>query len=67
MGLNKNGRQEVEKQAKEKNYSWSSDGSKMTNGSGGTVRFSESGGSVSINGSKYNSSSDTKGSTKWRG
>lgn len=65
MGLNSNDRKEVEKQAKEHGYSWSSDGSKMINGNGGSVKFSESGGSVSVNGSKYNSSSDSSRSKNW--
>ena len=65
MGLNSNDRKEVEKQAKERNYSWSSDGSKMINGNGGSVKFSESGGSVKINGGSYNSSSDSGKSKKW--
>lgn len=64
MGLNSNDRKAVEKQAKERNYSWSSDGSKMING-GSTIKFSATGGSVNINGGIYNSASDTKKSTKW--
>lgn len=65
MGLNSNDRKEVEKQAKANGYSWSSDGSKMINGNGGSLKFSESGGSANLNGGSYNSSSDTKKSSKW--
>ncbi len=66
MGLNKNDREEVRKQAESHGYRQSStDKDKMINGNGGSIKFSESGGSVKINGGSYNSSSDTKKSTKW--
>ena len=67
MSLNKHDRKEVEKQAKSNGYSWNSDGTKMTNGNGGSVQFSSTGGSVSINGSKYNDTYSSAKSTKWGG
>lgn len=65
MALNKPDRRDVEKQAEQRGYSWNSDGSKMTSKDGGSLSFSSSGGSVNINGSRYNSSSDAKKSSKW--
>jgi len=65
MSLNKNDRSQIEKQAKANDYRWNSDGSKMTNGNGGSVKFSDTGGSVSINNSNYNDPSSTKKSGSW--
>jgi hypothetical protein len=65
MSLNKNDRSQVEKQAENKGYHWNSEGTKMINGKGGSVIFSETEKSVKINGGHYNAPSGTKKSTKW--
>lgn len=65
MALNKPDRQQVVKVAESKGYGWNSDGTKLTNGNGGSVTFSSTGGSVTVNGTTYSSSSGAKKSTKW--
>jgi len=66
MGLNKHNLAEVKKQAAAEDYRQSStDKNKWINGNGGSLKISESGGSVNLNGGHYNSSSDTKKSSKW--
>jgi hypothetical protein len=65
MSLNKSDRQQVVKTAEQKGYSWTSSGSGMTNGSGGSLKFSASRGSVNVNGSRYNSAADARKSKRW--
>ncbi len=66
MGLTKDELKQIEKEAKAKGFSWNSDGSKMTNSNGDTVKPSSSGGSVKLNGSHYNSVPDYKKSKQHR-
>jgi hypothetical protein len=61
--MNKNDRKEVVKTAQANGYNWNSDRTKLINRDGGSVRFSETGGSVSVNGSKYNTPSGVKNSS----
>ncbi|MBN8865545.1 MAG: hypothetical protein J0H92_19375 [Sphingobacteriales bacterium] len=65
MALNSNDRNDIIKVAKEKGYSWNSDQTKMINQSGGFLKFSETGQSVKIKDSSYNSTSGAKNSSKW--
>ena len=65
MGLNSNDRKDIVKQAKDRGYNWNSDSNKLTNGNGGSVTFSSTGGSVTVNGTTYNSPSGARKSTKW--
>lgn len=65
MSLNSNDRDKIVKHAESQGYGWNSSGSKMTNGSGGSVKFSDTGHSVKVNGSQYNTSSAAKKSSKW--
>ena len=64
-GLNKHDRAEIEKKAKSEGYKWNTDGDKMINGNGGTVKFSETEKSVKINGSPYNDSHNAIKSKGW--
>lgn len=66
MGLNKHDLAEVKKQAADNGYRPSStDKDKWINGNGGSMKISETEKSVNINGGHYNSSSDTRKSSKW--
>jgi hypothetical protein len=65
MSLNKKDRQDVVKEAKNNDYRWSSDGSKMINDAGKSVSFSDTGNSVKIGGTTYSTASDAKKSSKW--
>lgn len=65
MSLNKHDRANIEKEAEKKGYSWNSDQTKMINQSGGFLKFSETGQSVKIKDSSYNSTSGAKNSSKW--
>lgn len=62
--MDKYQKREIEKQAEQKGYSWNSDGSAMTNGSK-KLSWSDTGNSVKLNGTTYNTPSGTKNSTKW--
>lgn len=64
--MTKHEREEIAKIAKERGYQINCDGTKLVNPiSGGTVRFSDTGGSVYVNGSHYNNASDPKKSKSW--
>jgi len=65
MGLNKSDRSSVIKIAESHGYSWNSAGTKMINGNGGSLSFSNTCHSVKLNGSSYNSVAGTKKSSKW--
>ncbi|MBK8227489.1 MAG: hypothetical protein IPK70_09990 [Flavobacteriales bacterium] len=65
MSLNSKDRQRVSAIAESKGYGPNSDGSRLTNGRGGSVTFSETGKSVRINGGQYNTPAGARKSTKW--
>lgn len=64
MAVDKYGRSQIEKKAKDYGYRPNSSGSGMTN-SFNQIKFSSSGGSVNIGGTKYTSTSDALKSKKW--
>lgn len=63
MGMNKSEQEQAKKVIKANDYSYSSNESKYKNGSK-QASFSESGQSVNVNGTIYNSVADLKKSTK---
>jgi hypothetical protein len=65
VSYNKPDRTEVQKEAEKQGYSWNSDKTKMVDGKGGELKFSETGQSANLNGSHYNSVSDIKKSKQW--
>lgn len=65
MSLNKPGLTEIEKEAERRGYSWNSDNSKMTDGKGGWLKPSDTGGSVKTKDRQFNNPSDAKKSKGW--
>lgn len=65
MALTKNDRDKIVSHARKNDYSWNSNGSKLTNGSGGTAKFSDTGKTVNVNGTSYSSAYTAKKSSRW--
>lgn len=65
MGFSKTEQSEAKKIAEQFGYRESSDGSKMINDKGGSFKLSDTGGSGSVNGSKYNDLHNLKKSKGW--
>lgn len=60
MGFNKNDRDKVEKSAKEAGFKWNTDQSKMISKEGDSLKFSQTGQSVNLNGYSYNDTASIK-------
>ncbi|QQR86917.1 MAG: hypothetical protein IPJ76_01445 [Flavobacteriales bacterium] len=64
MSLNSNDRKQIVKDAISDGYRKSTDGTKLIDDKGGRIKFAESGGSVNVNGTTYNTPSGARNSTK---